>query len=72
MKKFLLPIPKHVPIIQLSPDIVNKLSYISIIVALVIFLIGCSRIYKKRIYGLRMLFSSSLLLINPIINFVLS
>jgi NADH:ubiquinone oxidoreductase subunit K len=72
MKFFSLTISKQVPIIQLSPDIVTKLSYISIIVAVAIFLIGCYRIYKKRMYGLRMLISSFLLLINPIINFVLS
>ena len=71
MKKFLIPVPKYIPMIQLSESAINNLSYISVLLAVVIFFIGCYRINKKRTHGFKIIISSVLLLINPVINLLL-
>lgn len=46
-------------------------SYLSIELALVVFIIGWYYILKKKKYGLYVLASSFLLLVNPAINILL-
>ncbi|MCL1694542.1 MULTISPECIES: hypothetical protein [unclassified Lysinibacillus] len=50
---------------------IGILSYISIGLALVVFIIGLICILKKKKYGIYVLASSFLLLVNPAIDFLL-
>jgi uncharacterized membrane protein len=72
LSSFSFSLPKQIPIIHLSDNTINILSYVSIIVSIGLFFAGLYLIRKNKKYGIRTLCSSFLLLINPIINLVLN
>lgn len=72
LSNFSFSLPKQIPIIYLSDNTINILSYVSIIVSICLFFAGLYLIRKNKKYGIRTLCSSFLLLINPIINLVLN
>lgn len=70
MRKFLIPVPSYVPMIHLSEHTINNLSYVSVYLSIFLFLFGFYRVNKRKKHGTKMIISSVLLLINPIINLV--
>ncbi len=70
MRKFLIPVPSYVPMIHLSENTINNLSYVSVYLSIFLFLFGFYRVNKRKKHGTKMIVSSVLLLINPIINLV--
>ena len=68
LNNFLSTFQIKMPIVNLSPHTITILNYISIIIAIIVFLSGVYIIYTRKKYGLRIVFSSLLLLINPLIN----
>ncbi|MGL6108436.1 hypothetical protein [Romboutsia sp.] len=70
MKKLLIPIPDFIPIIYLSENTIQNLSYISICLSMFIFSFGFYRFNKKKPHGIKLIILSGLLLINPVINLV--
>lgn len=70
MRKFLIPVPSYVPMIHLSENNINNLSYVSVYLSIFLFLFGFYRVNKRKKHGTKMIVSSVLLLINPIINLV--
>ena len=70
MKKFLIPVPDYIPMIHLSESTINNLSYISVCLSIFLFLFGFYRVNKRKKHGTKMIVSSALLLINPVINLV--
>lgn len=59
-----------IPFIHLNSNVLMILSYVSIILFICTFLTGVYLIYKGKKYGIVVLCSSTLLLINPLINLI--